>query len=156
MLELITGPMTGQQYLDSLQDGREVYIYGERVKDVVTHRAFRNAARSIARLYDALHDRAALRNARCVTTSFTRSDRKSTRLNSSHQIISYAVLCVKKKRIISDQNRRQLPNDRGQSGREKTLPRAILFAVCIYSDINVVIIGFNHLLREGANFHVDT
>src|SRR5438552_14891081 len=97
MLELITGPMTGQQYLDSLQDGREVYIYGERVKDVVTHRAFRNAARSIARLYDALHDRAALRNARCVTTSFTRSDRKSTRLNSSHQIISYAVLCVKKK-----------------------------------------------------------
>src|SRR6266571_8588747 len=56
MLELITGPMTGQQYLDSLQDGREVYIYGERVKDVVTHRAFRNAARSIARLYDALHD----------------------------------------------------------------------------------------------------
>src|SRR5213594_3025206 len=56
MLELITGPMTGQQYLDSLQDGREVYIYGERVKDVVRHRAFRNAARSIARLYDALHD----------------------------------------------------------------------------------------------------
>lgn len=56
MLDLITGPMTGQQYLDSLQDGREIYIYGERVKDVVSHPAFRNAARSIARLYDALHD----------------------------------------------------------------------------------------------------
>src|SRR5258708_31649743 len=27
-----------------------------------------------------------------------RSDRKSTRLNSSHQIISYAVFCLKKKR----------------------------------------------------------
>src|SRR5258708_31754032 len=26
-------------------------------------------------------------------------DRKSTRLNSSHQIISYAVFCLKKKRI---------------------------------------------------------
>ena len=37
------------------RDGREVYIYGERVKDVTTHPAFRNAARSIARLYDALH-----------------------------------------------------------------------------------------------------
>src|SRR5712692_2019700 len=37
MLDLITGPMTGQQYLDSLQDGREIYIYGERVKNVVTH-----------------------------------------------------------------------------------------------------------------------
>src|SRR5258708_10244271 len=29
------------------------------------------------------------------------SDRKSTRLNSSHQIISYAVFCLKKKTSIS-------------------------------------------------------
>src|SRR5258708_18148219 len=28
-------------------------------------------------------------------------DRKSTRLNSSHQIISYAVFCLKKKKTIS-------------------------------------------------------
>src|SRR5258708_24080320 len=28
------------------------------------------------------------------------SDRKSTRLNSSHQIISYAVFCLKKKTLI--------------------------------------------------------
>src|SRR5258708_11169988 len=28
-----------------------------------------------------------------------REDRKSTRLNSSHQIISYAVFCLKKKKI---------------------------------------------------------
>src|ERR1043165_1370334 len=49
-------PFTGKEYLDSLKDGREVYIYGERVKDVTVHPAFRNAARSIARLYDALHD----------------------------------------------------------------------------------------------------
>lgn len=48
--------MTGQQYLDSLRDGREIYIYGGRVEDVTTHRVFRNASRSIARLYDALHD----------------------------------------------------------------------------------------------------
>ena len=27
-----------------------------------------------------------------------KSDRKSTRLNSSHQIISYAVFCLKKKK----------------------------------------------------------
>ena len=47
---------TGAQYLDSLRDGREVYIYGERVDDVTTHPAFRNSIRSIARLYDALHD----------------------------------------------------------------------------------------------------
>src|SRR5947208_12044478 len=29
-------------------------------------------------------------------------DRKSTRLNSSHQIISYAVFCLKKKKTIRD------------------------------------------------------
>src|SRR5437879_10008228 len=31
----------------------------------------------------------------------TRLDRKSTRLNSSHRCISYAVFCLKKKNIIS-------------------------------------------------------
>ena len=45
-----TRPFTGAEYLESLKDGREVYIYGERVKDVTTHPAFRNAARTIARL----------------------------------------------------------------------------------------------------------
>lgn len=49
-------PFTGEEYLESLRDGREVYIYGERVKDVTTHPAMRNAAVSMARLYDALHD----------------------------------------------------------------------------------------------------
>src|SRR2546422_1376161 len=32
-------------------------------------------------------------------------DRKSTRLNSSHGYISYAVFCLKKKKIIWDQQR---------------------------------------------------
>src|SRR5450432_3323207 len=49
-------PQTGNEYLEQLRDGREVYIYGERVADVTTHPAFRNTARMIARLYDALHD----------------------------------------------------------------------------------------------------
>lgn len=48
-------PLTGEEYLKSLQDGREIYIYGERVKDVTTHPAFRNAAASVAQMYDALH-----------------------------------------------------------------------------------------------------
>ena len=51
-----TLPMTGDEYLESLKDGRAVYIYGERVGDVTDHPAFRNSARSVARLYDALHD----------------------------------------------------------------------------------------------------
>jgi aromatic ring hydroxylase len=50
-------PMTGAEYIESLRDGREVWIYGEKVKDVTEHPAFRGPIRSIARLYDALHDR---------------------------------------------------------------------------------------------------
>ena len=49
-------PLTGEEYLESLRDGREVWIDGEKVADVTEHPAFRNAARSVARLYDALHD----------------------------------------------------------------------------------------------------
>src|SRR6202049_408850 len=51
-----SAPQTGADYLASLSDGREVYIYGERVKDVTKHEAFRNTAKMVARLYDALHD----------------------------------------------------------------------------------------------------
>jgi 4-hydroxyphenylacetate 3-monooxygenase len=49
-------PMTGEEYLESLRDGREIWLYGERVKDVTTHPGFRNTARMVARLYDAMHD----------------------------------------------------------------------------------------------------
>ncbi len=49
-------PLTGREFLDSIRDSREVWIYGERVKDVTAHPAFRNTARMLARMYDALHD----------------------------------------------------------------------------------------------------
>src|SRR3712207_8050889 len=39
------------------------------------------------------------------------SDRKSTRLNSSHANISYAVFCLKKKIIIPHLSHLQLPSD---------------------------------------------
>jgi 4-hydroxyphenylacetate 3-monooxygenase len=43
---------TGAEHLASLRDGRAVYIDGERVLDVTTHPAFRNAVHSAAALYD--------------------------------------------------------------------------------------------------------
>ena len=43
---------SGNEHLESLRDGRVVYIGAERVDDVTTHPAFRNAARSIAAIYD--------------------------------------------------------------------------------------------------------
>jgi 4-hydroxyphenylacetate 3-monooxygenase len=49
-------PLTGEEYLESIKDGREIWLHGERVKNPVEHPAFRNSARSIARLYDALHE----------------------------------------------------------------------------------------------------
>ncbi len=49
-------PMTGDEYIESLRDGREIWLHGERVKDVTTHPAFRNPIRMTARLYDSMHD----------------------------------------------------------------------------------------------------
>src|SRR5947209_13783999 len=43
-------PYTGKEFLESLDDGREVWIYGERVKNITTHPAFQNCARMLARL----------------------------------------------------------------------------------------------------------
>src|SRR5262249_40694783 len=60
-------PFTGAEFLESLRDGREVYIDGERVADVTAHPAFRNSVRSLARLYDALHDAATKEVLTCPT-----------------------------------------------------------------------------------------
>lgn len=43
---------TGEDHLKGLRDGRVVYVGRERVDDVTTHPAFRNAARTIADFYD--------------------------------------------------------------------------------------------------------
>ena len=60
-------PLTGKEFLASLQDGREIWIYGQRVADVTAHPAFRNAARMLARLYDALHEPASRATLTCPT-----------------------------------------------------------------------------------------
>ena len=43
---------TGKEQLESIRDGRAVFIGSERVGDVTTHPAFRNAAQSVAAIYD--------------------------------------------------------------------------------------------------------
>jgi 4-hydroxyphenylacetate 3-monooxygenase len=50
------GLRTGADYLRSLNDGRRVFVGGEKVADVSRHPAFREAARSVARLYDIAAD----------------------------------------------------------------------------------------------------
>lgn len=48
--------MTGNQYKKSLDDGREVYIDGEKVKHVADHPAFQPIINAKARMYDLAHD----------------------------------------------------------------------------------------------------
>ncbi len=47
---------TGEEYRESLRDGRAVWINGERVKDVTRHPAFKPIVDARARLYDMAHE----------------------------------------------------------------------------------------------------
>ncbi len=49
---------TGAQYIESIRDGREVYINGERVTDVPSHPMFKPLVDIRARMYDMQHDAA--------------------------------------------------------------------------------------------------
>jgi 4-hydroxyphenylacetate 3-monooxygenase len=47
---------SGDEYLRSLDDGRAVYVDGERIRQITRHPAFSGAARSAARLFDTACD----------------------------------------------------------------------------------------------------
>lgn len=47
---------TGAEYIESIRDGREVYVGGEKVKDVATHPMFKPLVDIRARFYDMQHD----------------------------------------------------------------------------------------------------
>lgn len=49
---------TGDEYRDSIRDGRQVWIDGEKVDDVTTHPAFKPIVDIRARIYDLAHDEA--------------------------------------------------------------------------------------------------
>src|SRR5215216_6994449 len=71
----------------------------------------------------SLHDALPILSQRCLRTRgrprstgcpARRQDRKSTRLNSSHQIISYAVFCLKKKKnnqYVITNNKKKTPTN---------------------------------------------
>ena len=50
------GLLTGARYRAELDDGRELYLDGQRVTDPATHPAFRPAVDELARLIDLQHD----------------------------------------------------------------------------------------------------
>src|SRR2546428_12831139 len=48
---------TGAEYIKGLQEQeREIWLRGERIKDVTTHPGLANGVRAIAALYDLQHD----------------------------------------------------------------------------------------------------
>lgn len=47
---------TGQEYIESIRDGRQAWIDGERVQDVPTHPAFKPIVDIRARIYDMAHE----------------------------------------------------------------------------------------------------
>src|SRR5438874_6117235 len=68
--------------------GRHAHPLSARSRDIADPCAARNATRQAAGVPGAGNNRNAM----------SREDRKSTRLNSSHVEISYAVFCLKKKK----------------------------------------------------------
>src|SRR5258708_22386534 len=82
-------PATTEIYTLSLHDALPISTTRLRARSRGWTAMF--AARKAKR--DASHSRKTV----CATNI---ADRKSTRLNSSHQIISYAVFCLKKKKMI--------------------------------------------------------
>lgn len=67
---------TGAQYLDGIRDGREVYIGGERVRDVTKHPALAPIIGVRARIYDMAHE-----SAHAGTLAYTEG-------NASHSIFN--------------------------------------------------------------------
>ena len=53
--------MTGKEYLESIRDGRALYVGKERVEDQTTHPAFAGGARTYAALFDMKADPGAAR-----------------------------------------------------------------------------------------------
>src|SRR5258708_27230901 len=70
--------------------GRAEYIHNLRLPGMLTGKIFRSTV---------AHGRIKRIDVSADALDPPMRDRKSTRLNSSHQIISYAVFCLKKKKL---------------------------------------------------------
>src|SRR3712207_7531654 len=85
---------TTEIYTLSLHDALPIYQHGERAQ---AHRRGGAAREEARRRRGGAHDRPGGDGEDARAQARGRADRKSTRLNSSHANISYAVFCLKKK-----------------------------------------------------------
>src|SRR5438132_14412292 len=85
---LFTHTATTEIYTLSLHDALPIYSHSHRQP---VKAFFQNSERT---------DLLAQNGCKSVLSEFWKKDRKSTRLNSSHTVISYAVFCLKKKKNL--------------------------------------------------------
>src|SRR5690348_18168256 len=74
----------------------EAQQFGLPAQQFLVHREERKLI--AGELFEQRHEPEQLQGRRCEVGALVAGDRKSTRLNSSHPSISYAVFCLKKKR----------------------------------------------------------
>ena len=76
---------TGDEYRASLRDGREIWMSGERVRDVTTHPQFRPVVDARARIYDMAHEDATREPCRTrATMASAAPSRRSSRAPCEH------------------------------------------------------------------------
>jgi aromatic ring hydroxylase len=71
---------TGDQFLAALRDNRQIFMDGERIRDVTADPRFAGAAQSMAELYDLQHDPALAEQ--MVFASPSSGDKVGCRLSS--------------------------------------------------------------------------
>lgn len=86
---------SGTEHLASLRDGRNVFIDGERVDDVTTHSAYRNAVASFAHLYDV---QSAPENLELMTFA---PDGANRRINRAWQIPTSHTEMVERRKALT-------------------------------------------------------
>src|SRR2546430_13374895 len=88
-------------------DGKLVHAYDETGATALHYATFGGLAKS----------------SNCCSTEAQKSDRKSTRLNSSHSQISYAVFCLKKKKQLHPLPPSPAPHASSTHDRVQTSPQ---------------------------------
>ena len=95
---------TGEQYVQGIRDGREVWLNGERVEDVTTHPSLEAAARSVAGLFDLQFERAD----RCLVPNPATGEP----MNVTHLIPRSSEDLARRHASLSRRNRQHTPEAR--------------------------------------------
>ena len=90
------GAMTGARYLDSLKDGREVWLDGQKIDDVTTHPAFRGMVHELSRIYDLQHT-----EPYCDEMTFVSPDHRKEKIHKSGRRPATDAACRGYCRVLS-------------------------------------------------------